>query len=457
MSHYVFDEILGRHMERLIGSRLGIGSLQLTVGTIACLTLLDEQPAQPTDGGTAVQENTLEVLHAKLGELGVKEREKAESLIQEMVSKEYILVDEQGKISAGKPALSMARLIERVFPKMQGKALIAYFVQTIDEVLTGRKSAEAAVTQFDQALRMQGVPLKSPKAETVPKGGPKEERKPEKSIKEILKTHSTRRSTGEERSGARIIGSEGMVFKVEAAPVSAVSAAPLEEKAPVAPESEPVQAPADHAAEASLPGAGNAQDPALSDRPGPSPQAKESPPIEATPSPAVPPPQETVESQKSGVQEESPTEEQSGIPAEAPPPSDAEMEEAPDEEVPAEDEDDLVEKEVAEFQDDLAATCPLCKTGKVRERQTGKGRVYYKCSNKSCNLVSWGKPYYLACPHCSNPFLVEVSATEEGVKLRCPRGTCNYRCTLPPGGVPTEAGSKPKRRLVRRRVVRRKK
>jgi hypothetical protein len=453
---YVFDELVARHMERLIGSRFGIGGLQLTVGTIACLSLLDEQSGEETPG----EKNTLEALHGKLAELGLRDREKAESLIQEMVSKEYILADDQGKISGGKPALSMCRLMERLFPKMQGKTLIAYFVQTIDEVLTGRKNIETAVAHFDQTLKMQGVPLKSAKPEKPPKGSSTDEKKSEKLIKETPRTFSIPRIVGgEERTGFRIIGSslEGVSYKVEAAPVVSVSSTPSKEKEPEASPDESEQI---------LPAAVSETEQAETLEPPaplePSTVGSDAPVSQPT-SPLDGPPTEEME-EPAVVGGDSPAKAPPPVDEQTKPPIETSMAEPEAEALPGEVEDELIEKAVAEFHDDLAASCPLCKTGKVREQQTGTGRVYYKCSNKACNLVSWGRPYYLACPHCKNPFLVEVAADEGGLKLRCPRSTCSYRCTVPPGGIPEAfqgsgptPGAKPKKRLVRRRVVRRKK
>jgi hypothetical protein len=99
---------------------------------------------------------------------------------------------------------------------------------------------------------------------------------------------------------------------------------------------------------------------------------------------------------------------------------------------------------------------------------TAVGKTYYKCPNRSCNFVSWGKPYHRKCPRCLNPFLVE-SADPSGQKLlKCPRATCGY--SLKYSNRPDEAlegadhpgfqkefpARKPRRALVRRRIVRRK-
>ena len=103
---------------------------------------------------------------------------------------------------------------------------------------------------------------------------------------------------------------------------------------------------------------------------------------------------------------------------------------------------------------------------------TEMGKIYYKCSNGDCDFISWGKPYHFACPQCNNPFLVEKSKGMGKTILKCPRATCHYwqRHPSEAEGQPTETAGqvsqkttnpakttrKPRRKVVRRRVVRKK-
>lgn len=55
---------------------------------------------------------------------------------------------------------------------------------------------------------------------------------------------------------------------------------------------------------------------------------------------------------------------------------------------------------------DLGIDCPKCD-GKVVERRSKKGRVFYGCSKyPECDFVSWDKPTKEKCPKC-NTFMVE--------------------------------------------------
>ena len=135
--------------------------------------------------------------------------------------------------------------------------------------------------------------------------------------------------------------------------------------------------------------------------------------------------------------------------------------------------DDIIEKSIAAFEEDLAMQCPLCKSAKIQANKTAMGKVYYKCSDKKCNFVSWGKPYHMVCPQCHNPFLVEITDRDGKMIIKCPRATCRYqqRSPLEFADLQSEkAGSqskepvnksislrKPRRKVVRRKLVRRKK
>jgi hypothetical protein len=135
--------------------------------------------------------------------------------------------------------------------------------------------------------------------------------------------------------------------------------------------------------------------------------------------------------------------------------------------------DDDIDKRIIAFEEDLSLQCPICKHSKVMVENTATGKSYYKCSNKECNFISWGKPHHISCPKCNNPFLIEASNKAGETILKCPRATCRYRkkarfdtagnhkdyiesATQGKNNV-ISISQKPRRKVVRRRVVRRKK
>ncbi|MCD1257831.1 type I DNA topoisomerase [Paenibacillus athensensis] len=67
---------------------------------------------------------------------------------------------------------------------------------------------------------------------------------------------------------------------------------------------------------------------------------------------------------------------------------------------------------------DIGVTCPTCKTGKIVERRSKKGRVFYGCDRyPECEFVSWDKPVEKPCPKCHS-MLIE-KRTKNGANLQC--------------------------------------
>ncbi|AIQ53341.1 type I DNA topoisomerase [Paenibacillus sp. FSL R7-0331] len=67
---------------------------------------------------------------------------------------------------------------------------------------------------------------------------------------------------------------------------------------------------------------------------------------------------------------------------------------------------------------DIGVTCPKCNEGKVVERRSKKGRVFYGCDQyPGCDFVSWDRPSIKPCPACG-AWMVE-KRNKQGTKLQC--------------------------------------
>ncbi|WP_019910391.1 type I DNA topoisomerase [Paenibacillus sp. HW567] len=67
---------------------------------------------------------------------------------------------------------------------------------------------------------------------------------------------------------------------------------------------------------------------------------------------------------------------------------------------------------------DIGVTCPKCHEGKVVERRSKKGRVFYGCDQyPGCDFVSWDRPSIKPCPVCGS-WMVE-KRSKQGTKLQC--------------------------------------
>lgn len=76
---------------------------------------------------------------------------------------------------------------------------------------------------------------------------------------------------------------------------------------------------------------------------------------------------------------------------------------------------------------ETASTCPQCG-GKVVERKSKKGKLFYGCSNyPDCNFVSWDLPLDETCPECG-AYMVQTRAKgHKGKKCSNPECTTNQK------------------------------
>jgi hypothetical protein len=373
--------------------------------------------------------------------------------------------------------------MDMVFPKMPGMNLVAYFVQTIDEVRSNRKSIDSATTQFDQILQMQGIPLEKESLDKAIKTPEILGRKSSDSVFNHSKYSSNEpkvlspdaykgkiQITKLNFGASELSKAEPNIIPLDKDKNTANKEFPADDKLMEAPPHDDVElhdsdtrmmtasgAPAKtvlddqiqrfDASTVKIP----ANDSILSvedishDRKPTGPDKRnlydgedDAPKIASTP--------KEPETGKEAVEDDSETRSKKEI-------------------FPVNDVD--IEIRVTAFEADLALECPICRKSKLHVKSTATGKFYYKCSNKGCSFISWGKPHHIHCPKCNNPFLIETSDKAGATRLKCPRATCRYHEKLRPDSAMdrrdvqktvtvASAAQKPRRRVVRRRVVRRK-
>ncbi|CAM4249168.1 type I DNA topoisomerase [Paenibacillus tarimensis] len=77
---------------------------------------------------------------------------------------------------------------------------------------------------------------------------------------------------------------------------------------------------------------------------------------------------------------------------------------------------------------DIGVKCPKCAEGKIIERRSKKGRIFYGCDQyPGCDYVSWDKPTDKPCPECST--LMVEKRNRSGGKLLCTQ--CSHSEELP--------------------------
>ncbi|WP_028314124.1 topoisomerase DNA-binding C4 zinc finger domain-containing protein [Desulfatibacillum aliphaticivorans] len=443
-----FDEVLQNHCERLIGSRVGLRGLPLTLEAITALALLEERQEDSNDDPSKL--HTKATLFQEMAEVGLESQDFIRESLGHLEEKGYFQTLDGGGLEPSSDVFTMVGALNKVFPQMPGMLLVAYFIQTVQEVTSGRKGLDHAVDQFDQALTMHGMSARKDKPAASAK--PPEQDAAKKRLASLRKISAARAAAARRNEVASYsldnFGAPTPVQKQE-------EASPPMEESPHAP---PQEVPAPEAQE-------EAATPVV--------EAEETPPdVEDDVQPEVEeeqlPAEEDAAEKEASRDEEAPVEDEppaeleaaAAEPEEAEAIEDVEPEPEPEtepepepepepSEPPEMNEADIMER-VAQFEEALAMTCPLCGEGKVKEQQTSMGKIFFACTSKSCQFISWGKPHHIPCPLCSNSFLVEAQAIEGHAILKCPRATCSH--VQPVSGGPGEAApKKKKRRVVRRR------
>jgi len=67
---------------------------------------------------------------------------------------------------------------------------------------------------------------------------------------------------------------------------------------------------------------------------------------------------------------------------------------------------------------DIGVACPKCAEGKIIERRSKKGRIFYGCDQyPGCDYVSWDKPTGKACPQCGS--MTVEKRNRNGARQQC--------------------------------------
>ena len=500
---HMLDEILIKHLERLIGSSDLFSGLTMNFAIMSCLILLMERENEIINFPSASSSRyTSETLISELEEMGFETDHNTDIVFQDMIEKGYIDVDDDFFIPA-KPAISLLKLLERTFPGMPGMNFVAYFIQTMDEVNSGRKDPDSAISQFDQMLNMQGVPLNRKQSDSKPAkvSGPSKEQKIQIKKPEILGRKKVDRWQEDSRnsfSNPKVLSSsvyQGKVRKLDFSKPfsdedktkkiisvtdsviesegSKIRGKGVETKPHDGIESENIDTLSDACSEPLAETDTDMQN--LSEKiPDTNiPLDNSTSSIESNLQDIGPSPTErSLDPFVKNKEEDSEIDSTLKIGTEGK----ETTHDIPDEGSEKEDLsrfDDDIEKRITAFEEDLALECPLCKQSKLQAEKTAMGKTFFRCLTKNCNFISWGRPYHIICPKCKNPFLVETSDKAGKTILKCPRSTCKYRQNLPWGleendkesinsvsygpDKVTPISRKPRKRVKKRRVVRRKK
>ena len=82
---------------------------------------------------------------------------------------------------------------------------------------------------------------------------------------------------------------------------------------------------------------------------------------------------------------------------------------------------------------DTGVECPQCKKGKLIERKSRYGKLFYSCNTyPDCNYATWNPPIAETCPKCQWPVLTIKTTKRWGVEKVCPQKECGWKEQIEP-------------------------
>ncbi|HLB58153.1 MAG TPA: DNA topoisomerase, partial [Gammaproteobacteria bacterium] len=76
-------------------------------------------------------------------------------------------------------------------------------------------------------------------------------------------------------------------------------------------------------------------------------------------------------------------------------------------------------------------TCPKCQEGKILERKSRRGKLFYSCDRyPKCDYAIWYPPIAEACHNCAWPILMVKETKRSGKQKVCPQKDCGFTETM---------------------------
>ncbi|MCW8800739.1 MAG: DNA topoisomerase I [Desulfobacter sp.] len=433
------DEILVKEITALLDVDSNMALMSFNLATISCIIIsVDREREIKAYADSPPERFNRKTFTSELVDIGLDQDDYLDNAISTVLGSGYITILSNGELKAEMPAFMMVGFLDSMFPGMQGLNLIAFILQMNDEVNSGRKSLDLAKQSFEKTLKTRGVSVTKNRAQErateMVKGVHKTVTVQSKQIlarlkKEKLNTLSQLIKSRRQRIDGyqkkvkikNLFDKEPSPERIEAEKQKAgedekavIKAAELEkelaEKDKKIKEAEVVArkfAEQLKIIEEKEKAADEARAQATA--------AKKK--VEALAARE----QEMAEKEARliALEEELKHREEASK-------EEAKAKERAEKQAEQTKVQDDIESRIADFERTLAMPCPLCGDGRIEEKTTDKGKVFYSCNQTDCRFVSWDKPYHFECPLCKNPYLIEFITPAGTPGLKCPRVSCAY-------------------------------
>jgi hypothetical protein len=424
------DEILELNFRKLDRIAVLGNSLPLDMITVACLHLLSEREIEIEEESEKKRYDKNEFLN-DMTEIGFDVDEELLGVLQNIIDKDYVEIDAEGGYHTRMNAMELVANINRMFPGMPGMNLIAYVLQTLEEIMSDRKDLGEALEQFDNTLMSRGQPLSFVHLRTEKKT---ETQRAQERIRRAVEREESRKASEMMKSvnkeklallrqslvrdkeepmvvTKRVIGSGEIQIK-EISPHKIKEAKKRERLEKERLEQERIAFEKAELERKRQELERLAQEQAERER------------VE----------RERLETERRELEalEQAKREEAERLRREREEKErhEREREKELKERERIENEKKAgelsIEEQIAAFEKQQASVCPLCHQGKIVKEVTESNREYYRCDNRGCKFISWDKPHPYPCPQCRNPYLLEFRKQDGSLGLKCPLATCSY-------------------------------
>jgi DNA topoisomerase IA len=133
-------------------------SLPFDIVTITSLILLVERENEiqtfPESAEARYSEKTI---IDDLAETGIDIDDNSKASVNNLASMGFVTINEDNEFIPRESTPKLVAVLDNLFPGMPGINLVAYFLQTLQEAVSGRKDVEQAISQFEQTLFTRGV------------------------------------------------------------------------------------------------------------------------------------------------------------------------------------------------------------------------------------------------------------------------------------------------------------